>query len=244
MSSPDPDGPRGGRAGRSRRRRRCSPTTTRRCSGEALAAAARARRRSTRWRARRWPSSSASGCSTTGAAAAHRLAGDAGRGSDAGRPPDKRFTDPAWEDNPAFWALRQAYLAARQYGLDMLRLVRPRPGAGGQGRARDGLPRRRVRPDELPGSPTRRCSSRRWTPAGAASSTAGATSSTTCCTTTAGPGRSTPAPFEVGPQPRRAHRRRWSTAATSSRCCSTSRRPTRCTRCRCCAARRGSTSTT
>ena len=37
-------------------------------------------------------------------------------------PRDKRFTDPAWENNPAYWALRQAYLATRQYGLDMLRL--------------------------------------------------------------------------------------------------------------------------
>jgi polyhydroxyalkanoate synthase subunit PhaC len=37
-------------------------------------------------------------------------------------PKDKRFTDPAWEDNPAFWALRQAYLAFRQYSLDLVRI--------------------------------------------------------------------------------------------------------------------------
>ena len=33
---------------------------------------------------------------------------------------DKRFADPAWEDNPAFAALRQAYLAARQFSGDVL----------------------------------------------------------------------------------------------------------------------------
>jgi polyhydroxyalkanoate synthase subunit PhaC len=37
-------------------------------------------------------------------------------------PKYKRFADPAWEDNAGFWALRQAYLAARQYGLDLLRM--------------------------------------------------------------------------------------------------------------------------
>jgi polyhydroxyalkanoate synthase subunit PhaC len=36
----------------------------------------------------------------------------------AGR--DKRFTDPAWEDNPGFFALRQAYLAARNFADDVL----------------------------------------------------------------------------------------------------------------------------
>jgi len=35
-------------------------------------------------------------------------------------PKDKRFADPAWENNPGFWALRQAYLALRQYGLDLV----------------------------------------------------------------------------------------------------------------------------
>ena len=32
-----------------------------------------------------------------------------------------RFTDPAWEQNPAYWGLRQAYLAWRQYGMDLVR---------------------------------------------------------------------------------------------------------------------------
>ena len=57
-----------------------------------------------------------------GSAAASRLAGDAAEGPMPADPRDKRFTDPAWENNPAYWALRQAYLATRQYGLDLLRL--------------------------------------------------------------------------------------------------------------------------
>ena len=35
-------------------------------------------------------------------------------------PKDRRFADPAWEANPAFFALRQWYLAARRYGEDLL----------------------------------------------------------------------------------------------------------------------------
>ena len=34
--------------------------------------------------------------------------------------PDKRFTDPAWEDNPGFFALRQFYLAVRDFAGDVL----------------------------------------------------------------------------------------------------------------------------
>jgi polyhydroxyalkanoate synthase len=41
--------------------------------------------------------------------------------------PDKRFTDPAWEDNPGFFALRQAYLAARQFADDLLTAGRGDP---------------------------------------------------------------------------------------------------------------------
>jgi polyhydroxyalkanoate synthase len=33
---------------------------------------------------------------------------------------DKRFADPAWADNPGYFALRQSYLAARQLGEDVL----------------------------------------------------------------------------------------------------------------------------
>jgi polyhydroxyalkanoate synthase len=33
---------------------------------------------------------------------------------------DKRFTDRAWNDNPAYFALRQGYLATRQLGEDLL----------------------------------------------------------------------------------------------------------------------------
>src|SRR5580693_8192322 len=45
-------------------------------------------------------------------------------GSDAPPPihagSDKRFTDPAWEENPGFFALRQAYLAVRNLADDVL----------------------------------------------------------------------------------------------------------------------------
>jgi polyhydroxyalkanoate synthase len=35
-------------------------------------------------------------------------------------PKDRRFADPAWEDNPAYFALRQAYLAAKMLGDEVL----------------------------------------------------------------------------------------------------------------------------
>jgi polyhydroxyalkanoate synthase len=56
----------------------------------------------------------------TGTGSLRRLVG---RDTDGPMPvdaKDKRFADPAWTDNPGFWALRQAYLAVRQYGLDLL----------------------------------------------------------------------------------------------------------------------------
>jgi poly[(R)-3-hydroxyalkanoate] polymerase subunit PhaC len=45
---------------------------------------------------------------------------------------DKRFTDPAWEQNPAFAGLRQAYLAARQFSTDLLEAGRGDPVADGK----------------------------------------------------------------------------------------------------------------
>jgi polyhydroxyalkanoate synthase len=55
-----------------------------------------------------------------GTAAVSRLAGRPAEGPmPVSR--DKRFTDPAWEENPAFWALRQGYLAWREYAMDLLR---------------------------------------------------------------------------------------------------------------------------
>jgi len=57
-------------------------------------------------------------------------------GSDAPPPiqtgPDKRFADPAWEDNPGFFALRQAYLAARQFSDDLLTAGRGDPVSDGK----------------------------------------------------------------------------------------------------------------
>jgi polyhydroxyalkanoate synthase len=57
-----------------------------------------------------------------GMAAGSRMAGKKVDGPMPVDPKDKRFADPAWEENPAFWALRQAYLATRQYGLDLVRI--------------------------------------------------------------------------------------------------------------------------
>ena len=37
---------------------------------------------------------------------------------------DKRFTDPAWDDNPAYFAIRQSYLAARRLSEELLQAGR------------------------------------------------------------------------------------------------------------------------
>jgi poly[(R)-3-hydroxyalkanoate] polymerase subunit PhaC len=58
----------------------------------------------------------------TGMAAGSRLWGTPVDGPMPVDPKDKRFADPAWEENPAFWALRQTYLAFRAYGLDLIRI--------------------------------------------------------------------------------------------------------------------------
>jgi polyhydroxyalkanoate synthase len=55
-----------------------------------------------------------------GTAAVSRLAGRPAEGP-MPVPKDKRFTDPAWEENPAFWALRQGYLAWGEYAMELLR---------------------------------------------------------------------------------------------------------------------------
>jgi len=44
---------------------------------------------------------------------------------------DKRFADPAWDANPGWFALRQAYLATRRLGEDLLAAGRGRPGPDG-----------------------------------------------------------------------------------------------------------------
>jgi polyhydroxyalkanoate synthase subunit PhaC len=47
-------------------------------------------------------------------------------------PKDRRFADSAWEQNPAFFALRQGYLAARQYGEELLAAGESDPVADGK----------------------------------------------------------------------------------------------------------------
>jgi polyhydroxyalkanoate synthase len=43
---------------------------------------------------------------------------------------DRRFADPSWEQNPAYFALRQYYLAARRFGAELLAAGRGDPLAG------------------------------------------------------------------------------------------------------------------
>ncbi len=52
---------------------------------------------------------------------------------------DRRFGDQAWEDNPAFFALRQAYLAACRYGEDLLAAGQGDPVADGKAKMAGGL---------------------------------------------------------------------------------------------------------
>ncbi len=70
-----------------------------------------------------------------------RVTGDntrAGNGKDAGAvtalAKDKRFADPAWRDNPAFFALGQAYLAAVELTGDLLAAGRGEPVADAKAR--------------------------------------------------------------------------------------------------------------
>jgi polyhydroxyalkanoate synthase len=63
----------------------------------------------------------------TSMAALSRLAGRPSDGPMPVDPRDKRFADPAWEQNAAFWALRQTYLAVRQYGTDLVRAAELEP---------------------------------------------------------------------------------------------------------------------
>src|SRR4029453_6815923 len=57
---------------------------------------------------------------SAGMAAVARMAGRSAEGPMPVDPKDKRFTDPTWEENPAFWALRQGYMAWREYAMDLL----------------------------------------------------------------------------------------------------------------------------
>jgi polyhydroxyalkanoate synthase subunit PhaC len=56
----------------------------------------------------------------TSLAAASRAAGYGGVGPVPADPGDRRFSDPAWEDNAGFFALRQSYLVLRRLAEDLL----------------------------------------------------------------------------------------------------------------------------
>jgi polyhydroxyalkanoate synthase len=58
----------------------------------------------------------------TGLAAASRFWGAPVDGPMPVDAKDKRFADPAWENNAVFWAIRQAYLAACDGALDLVRM--------------------------------------------------------------------------------------------------------------------------
>ena len=61
----------------------------------------------------------------TAVAAASRVFGSSIPGPLAVDVKDRRFADPAWESNPAFFALRQSYLALRAYILELAEIGKP-----------------------------------------------------------------------------------------------------------------------
>src|SRR5580700_9256458 len=52
---------------------------------------------------------------------------------------DRRFADPAWDDNPGYFAVRQAYLAARRFSEDLLAAGRGNPLASQKAQLAVGL---------------------------------------------------------------------------------------------------------
>jgi polyhydroxyalkanoate synthase subunit PhaC len=64
-----------------------------------------------------------------GLAAVSRTLGSSASGPLPVDPKDRRFADPAWESNPAFFAIRQAYLALRKYTLDLADIATVDPSA-------------------------------------------------------------------------------------------------------------------
>ncbi len=52
---------------------------------------------------------------------------------------DRRFSDPSWEDNPAYFAVRQTYLASRRLSDDLLAAGRGDPVADGKAKLAAGL---------------------------------------------------------------------------------------------------------
>ena len=71
---------------------------------------------------------------SAGFAAWDRLLGGSASGPVTLDPKDRRFADPAWQDNPAFFAVRQAHLAWREYVLGLLTRSNPDPVTDGKAR--------------------------------------------------------------------------------------------------------------
>jgi len=64
-----------------------------------------------------------------GVAAVSRALGSSMPGPVQVDPKDRRFTDPAWEGNPAYFAIRQGYLALRKYVLELAQTANLDPSA-------------------------------------------------------------------------------------------------------------------
>jgi polyhydroxyalkanoate synthase len=71
---------------------------------------------------------------STSFAAWDRLLGGSAAGPVTLDPKDRRFADPAWQDNPAFFAVRQAHLAWRQWVFGLLARSNPDPVTDGKAR--------------------------------------------------------------------------------------------------------------
>ncbi len=104
---------------------------------------------------------------------------------------DKRFADPAWNDNPAFFAIRQTHLAASRLIADLLAAGAGNPVDDAKAELALGFALDAAAPtNSLATNPA---ALRRALETGGASVAAGAsTSPPTCCTTGAGRGRWTP----------------------------------------------------
>ena len=120
---------------------------------------------------------------SAGAAAVVRaLGGESGDGAERAR--DKRFADPTWEQNAAYWLTRQLY---SDVGRDPARTGPRRRYCAGQ-QAEGGVRRpaddRRPGPDQLPAPGNPAVLKRPWRPGGCRWSVAPGTSPATCSTTT------------------------------------------------------------
>ena len=114
---------------------------------------------------------------------------------------DRRFADPAWDANPGYFALRQAYLAARRLGEDLLAAGRGDPVADQKAQLAVGLGFDALAPTNF--LPTNPAALKRAFETGGASVLAGARNFLDDLAHNGGrPRQVDTAPFELGRQPR------------------------------------------